>query len=998
MDGAFLIIGGLLVLVLLVAPVLAIIAFVRTRRLADRLNQVDRELQALWRRTTASPDSTAAAPTVPSMAVAPPAPASQRPPAMPEARPVAPPAAASISAEAPEREVAPAAPLPAEKPEPLPRPAALLLHQEETAEKLNLEEMLGTNWLAKIGIAILVLGVTFFLAWQLRELGPAGKVTVGWTIGLGMLGAGIYFEGHERYKMLARAAVGGGWALLFFVSYAMYHIDATRVLSTPLQSLVVMLTVAGTMVTHTLRYRSQAVTGVAFLLAFGTTALNRADVYSLAAGAVLAAALVPIVLRMGWYELEVFGILAVYLNHYYWLRPIIEPMGEHHVRFPAFYASAALLVAYWAIFRASYLLRGEVAETRISTLAAVLTTVMMLSVIKYQAVDPRMAFPFLLALGAVEFVLGQIARRRAQRMPFVLLSTLGSAFLLAAIPFRVPHFTPFLVSVVWLVEAQALFVAGVLTREIVFTRLGMAAGAATLLQMLSVPAARVVGARMDDGSIVLELSLGLLFAAAAGAFYFNAHVATRRWAGLFSEEGDKRAARQTSYAGAVMLLAGAYVAFPSGWTAVAWMALSLALARSALRWELPGLTLQANAFAALAFLRILLINLQSTDTLPVGPVGLHARVLTISLVAVMLYFGSRWGRASAWEFTRFIPDALTWAASACVTLLAWYELRTASVALGWTLFGIILYELGLRRESLHLRLQAYTALTFAFLRVFYVNLNAGDAPSWLGPRVYTTVPIAAALFYLHQRIAAQEDEAPGADRRRWASDLAAWMGMLVLAAVVRFEFQLDWVGAAWAGLALGTAALGWYAGRRVFLHQAMFLALAACFRSAMHNLYERSYFPAPGAYKPSLCIFVTVGLLLLSLAFAFRMRVSEPAAGGKIARFFRTLDRRPELALFFLPTLLLTFYLAVEYEGGSITIAWGLQAVAVFIFALWVKQRSFRLAGLALLLLCIGKIAVVDFWRLGLRDRALTFIVLGIATVLISVLYSRQRDLFKKIL
>jgi uncharacterized membrane protein len=46
---------------------------------------------------------------------------------------------------------------------------------------LDIEEMLGTSWLNKLGIVILVLGVAFFLAYQLKTLGPAGKVLVGFA-------------------------------------------------------------------------------------------------------------------------------------------------------------------------------------------------------------------------------------------------------------------------------------------------------------------------------------------------------------------------------------------------------------------------------------------------------------------------------------------------------------------------------------------------------------------------------------------------------------------------------------------------------------------------------------------------------------------------------------------------------------------------------------------------------------------------------------------------
>ena len=49
-----------------------------------------------------------------------------------------------------------------------------------------------------------------------------------------------------------------------------------------------MLLVAIAMVAHTLRYQSQLITGLAFLLAFSTVALSQDNVYSLVAGVVLA--------------------------------------------------------------------------------------------------------------------------------------------------------------------------------------------------------------------------------------------------------------------------------------------------------------------------------------------------------------------------------------------------------------------------------------------------------------------------------------------------------------------------------------------------------------------------------------------------------------------------------------------------------------------------------------------------------------------------------------
>ena len=61
--------------------------------------------------------------------------------------------------------------------------------------------------------------------------------------------------------------------------------------------------------------------------------------------------------------------------------------------------------------------------------------------------------------------------------------------------------------------------------------------------------------------------------------------------------------------------------------------------------------------------------------------------------------------------------------------------------------------------------------------------------------------------------------------------------------------------------------------------------------------------------------------------------------------------------------------------------------MTVFLVALWVGERSFRLAGLGLLLLGVGKNLLVDVWQLSLRDRYLTFITMGSALLLVSFLY-----------
>jgi uncharacterized membrane protein len=81
-----------------------------------------------------------------------------------------------------------------------------------------------------------------------------------------------------------------------------------------------------------------------------------------------------------------------------------------------------------------------------------------------------------------------------------------------------------------------------------------------------------------------------------------------------------------------------------------------------------------------------------------------------------------------------------------------------------------------------------------------------------------------------------------------------------------------------------------------------------------------------------------------------------------------------------------------------ITVTWSLLGVLVFLFALWVRERSFRLAGLCLLLLGVGKIVVVDVWDLSPRDKYLTFICMGSALLLVSFLYTRYQEAIRRYL
>jgi len=85
-------------------------------------------------------------------------------------------------------------------------------------------------------------------------------------------------------------------------------------------------------------------------------------------------------------------------------------------------------------------------------------------------------------------------------------------------------------------------------------------------------------------------------------------------------------------------------------------------------------------------------------------------------------------------------------------------------------------------------------------------------------------------------------------------------------------------------------------------------------------------------------------------------------------------------------------------RAGMVTVSWGIEGVLIVLLALAVKERSFRLTGLGILLLCVAKVMALDVWGLQARDRYITMIIVGAALVFVSFLYTRYRDAIRQFL
>jgi len=852
--------------------------------------------------------------------------------------------------------------------------------------------MLGTNWLNKIGIGILVLGLAFFLAYQLQNLGPAGKVLLGVGLSAAMIAVGVRYEANERYRILARASAAGGWALLYFVSYAVYHVPAAHVIDSSELDFFLMLAVAAAIMGYSLRYKSQATTALAFVLSYLTVGIHHTSFYSLAASVILALTVVALALRMQWFALETFGIIATYFNHFLWVSPVIEAMGPNRVEFPEFRLSVALLAFYWLLFRLSYVYRSvaDPDQERLSTAAALLNSFGLLALLRYQSVHPEWTFRTLLALGTVELGLAALAARR-RRTAFVILATLGSSLLVAAVPFR---YSGSDLSMLWLVVAEVFLLAGVFTREIVFRRIGMLTLALVSAQMVFDTGAPLLQTRLTSaGDIAPAYSTAVLFAMAAALCYLNSHWVRMRWPDLFRHEFDSALLASMTYVGGLLALLAAWFAFPGMWTAVVWAALALVLDVAGKEFAQPSLAVQGNLIAAAAVVRLATLNLYSTEMWH----GLSLRLVTVGTTALLLYAAAPFARAAdedndndkhgPWSL---FTALYTWAASILLGVLVWYEVSALNVVVVWMLLGVILIEIGLHLNAGFLRWQGYIALTASFFRIFFVNLEAAGVVGQVSPRISKVLPLAAAYYYTDWRV---RRAGPKNAEFQQAGTFFTYLGTATLAALLYFELQDRWVAAGWAALALIAIGAAYALGRRDYLHHSFLLAAAVAFRMITYNFFQPNTQAASFWQSQQYYAGVAIGLLFAALPLAFALRRSIARVNGS-----SPLDSRPEQVFFFVPFGLLTALIALESTRGQLTVNWGVQGVIAFLFAVWVGERSFRLAGLGLLLICAAKIFLIDVWGLDPQSKYITLIALGAALVLVSYLYTRYKEKFRQYL
>jgi hypothetical protein len=181
-------------------------------------------------------------------------------------------------------------------------------------------------------VFVAVIGIALLLNYAWDQMGAAGRVALSLAASFSLLASGVVFERREKYRTFSYGLIGGGWAALYTTVYAMYAVSAAKVIDNAFAATLLLLAVSAGMIVHSLKYRSQSVTGLAYFLAFVTLAIAEVTTFGVIMLLPLAASLLYI--RTETPEsLALFGLVATYV-HADCIRTQARRSGRHRPSSP----------------------------------------------------------------------------------------------------------------------------------------------------------------------------------------------------------------------------------------------------------------------------------------------------------------------------------------------------------------------------------------------------------------------------------------------------------------------------------------------------------------------------------------------------------------------------------------------------------------------------------------------------------------------------------------
>ncbi|MDB6059281.1 MAG: Membrane protein-like protein [Verrucomicrobiales bacterium] len=826
------------------------------------------------------------------------------------------------------------------------------------AQKTSLELRLGTFWLVRIGIVVLLTGLAFlgYYAYDniIGRLGAGGKLSLIYFAGGLLIGAGAWLQRKlekPAMKNYGQVLFAGGLATVYFATYAAHYLPPLRVITSGLIDGILLLGWAAVIVWIADRRKSEVLALFAVSLAYYTAVVTDIGLFTLYSNIILTAAAVFFLLRNRWATISIVSLPATYGAFVFW-------RFYHHgdflwdLRAEQLNYGNIFLAGYWIMFTAAaFLSRSEklLGFRRASYLSINNGAFFGMVILSMLHVNHGNFWKFSLGFGMVLIALAAAARKLLANEPLCAKAYLTQGLVLVTVGF-IAYFSGLSLALVLAAESVILLVLGGQQKSAI-----MHWGSA-LTALMSVP--WLVLGMESHANTALGLGVGALLG-------FN-----MIWASRCERPTPGVARALTTFFTILALFAWAYLDWKS--VPTEWFGSSLAIGAVILMAAFYALKIPEGVLLSQTYLIGSQVLWMYSATAHGRPAWWHPLILIAATVGA-----SHW-----WEWQKRV----TMQSGSRQTLQGLYALATIAVLYTWLQPH---FELGAwlaLTSALALALTIYALSTRAWLLaaaaqlflvvsgIEFVREITMGKPDWYLALVPMIVLVAMVWIVGEFFISRLPDDA----KRNVPQISLLYLAIAVLMSLWWVHEYIPVRERIWVLGLVGTVtflAAGWKGSRKVAAFGGVYLG------AALVTLVYRQLLPTPLIYFPDFAFI----LVLLGLQQV-------------VARQPKRFPLQPEWSIAMIVAGMLSLWLytsrwVIELSGGSfyLTAAWAVLALVTIALGFFLRERIYRWIGLAILACALARV-VVDVWQLEIIYRILSLLALGVVLLALGFVYNKYQE------
>jgi hypothetical protein len=850
-----------------------------------------------------------------------------------------------------------------------PEPAAPVESSPVLPPSRSFELRFGTHWAPRIGIVLVLTALVFFgnFAYHnfIAKLGPGGKIALMYTASFALLGAGAWWQRKAAtvsLKNYAQVLFGGGLAAVYFTTYASHHIDRVRVIESPVIVGVMLLAWAGFMVWIADRKKSELLGVFAVGLAYYTSVITRAGSFTLYSNLLLAAVAMVFLLRNRWMALSFGSLFATYAAYGYW-RFFDGSQWQWATSAEGLWSGAVFLVCYWVIFLGAVFfsrhekLRGVNRATFFTINNGAFFLMFVLTMMQTHAGG---FWKFSLGLGLLLLAATVLAKKTLPDEAAMANAALVQGLVLVTVGI-IAKFSGLQLALLLGFESVMLLFIAQLRKNFI-----LEAGAYVSAAMATIAGVSGINP-FEDRGMYLGIGIGALMV-------FNAMLMHRREKAP-AEDGIPRPG--PSYYTILALV----LWFTAIWNNTARESVPPILAVTGLLLSLSVYVLGVRELPILGQSYVFLAHAAwYVNYLPSGqlPPWWNQAVMIVSSLALMHW----WQRQRPLPMPSPARFFLQTAYSLAVVMMvsAWVSKDLSAlhwmVAASGLALGITAYALITRAWPLAIAAQIFLVFSIAQSILQQVQGN----PPWQ----HNLAPIAALLSFSLGTVFWFKAK-PGDDEN--LRNIILQMAILYRWTAVLLSIGWIWnyipeAELMWA-LALLSVLLFVLAGR--FKNQELLIAAGVYSALSIGCFWIGNLPQSHQFYLPNLAA-------ILALLAQQRIAMRRPAefAMPPLAHTVTIVAGGATLWLF------ITRAMGEIERGFYLTASWSVLALLLFGAGILLRERVYRWLGLAVLALALGRIFIIDVWKLETLFRILSFMALGVALLLLGFIYNKYQEKFKE--